>query len=184
MRGIGAAWPRIAIVRALGLALAGCADVDEALFGPYHGGQTAAKAPVNTEADNSENAPAPEAAAPQADQTAEVQTPAQPSSPPPSAEASAQPPDTQTASSAPEAETSAPSENSGQLPGTLPPAGPSMASAVSVTPVAAASFASNVRPIRIEPGRNTGTAVGKTVAGLRGEIISIENKLIENARRL
>jgi hypothetical protein len=183
MRGIGAAWPRIAIVGALGLALAGCADVDEALFGPYPGGQTAAKAPANAEADNSESAPAPEASAQQTDQTAEAQTPSQPSSPPASAEASALPPDTQTAAVAPEAETPPPTE-SGQLPGTLPPAGPSVASAATVTPVAAASFASNVRPIRIEPGRNTGTAVGKTVAGLRGEIIGIENKLMENARRL
>src|SRR5215510_1944700 len=55
MRGFGsAAWPRVAIMGALGLALAGCADVDEALFGPYPATQTTQAAPGdNTQAEAS-----------------------------------------------------------------------------------------------------------------------------------
>lgn len=188
MRGFGSAvWPRVAIVGALGLALAGCADVDEALFGPYPANQTA-QAPASSQGENADNAQqqatAPEASAAPSEQ-ASTNTSAQPSAteaeaapPPPAAQ-----PETRTAmASEAEAPTVPAPENGAPLPGTLPPVGGSAFATTSMGPAIAAGSA--VQAVRIEPGRNTGTPVGKMVGGLRAQLVGLENKLMENARRL
>src|SRR5215472_19153700 len=130
MRGFGsAAWPRVVIVGALGLALAGCADVDEALFGPYPATQTA-QVPAKDEGDNADNAP--QAAAPEATAPAGEQASTAAKAPPPAAtEAEAAPPPaTAQAEAAPppaavqtEGEAALERGGSGALPGTLPPIG-------------------------------------------------------------
>ena len=183
MRGFGsAAWPRVVVVGALGLALAGCADVDEALFGPYPADQTAAQAPASETADNTQA----QASAPSASAPAGEQAEAEATAPPPAAEAAPPPPAPQAEASAPpppETQTEASLDRgNGQLPGTLPPVGGS--AALATTSLAPAVAGSSVQPIRIEPGRSTGTAVGKMVAGLRNQLAGLENKLMENARRL
>ena len=187
MRGFGsAAWPRVAIVGALGLALAGCADVDEALFGPYP--QTAQQAPKNPDGDDADTGPqAP--AAPPATAEATPETKAAPAAeaeaaPPPAAQ-----PETKTAmASEAEAPPAPAPESSTSLPGTLPPVGgsslpPVGGSSLVSTAAGPAVAGSSVRAIRIEPGRNTGTAVGRMVGGLRSQLVGLENKLMENARR-
>jgi hypothetical protein len=41
-----------------------------------------------------------------------------------------------------------------------------------------------ITPIRIEPGSNTGTAVSTQIAGLRSDLVTLQNKVISNAQRL
>lgn len=201
------ALPRIAIAGAMVLGLAGCSDVDEALFGPYPNQTQTAGTPSgdNGQADTSAS-PAPSGqtaeAAPTAgppaagDQSAQAEpAPSSEASPPPASEAPppgslppAGPAEAENAAPAAEAQpqaSEAPSSevaenSSAAIPGTLPPvAGHDVA-----LPIADSDLGSTISPIRIQPVRDTGTAVGRTVSGLRGEISDLNNKLMANAARL
>ena len=210
MRGDGLrAWARLLLAGAVAFALAGCSDVDEALFGPYPNNSTGAPQADNGSAeapDAAQNGQAAQAAPP-SDQSAEA-TPAPPPAAPPAAEASSG----STAEAAPAAQPEAvvpppapavaeaqptpgeepmpsaapPSAAEGEsLPGTLPPtAGGETVALAGSGDFAPPAVASAIAPIRIEPGPNTGTAVGQTVSGLRGEISGLNNKLLDSARHL
>lgn len=183
--------PRFALLRAsavgaLALALGGCSDVDEALFGPYPVTQTAPATAANSDSDQSAPAAADSTAgsdkpaanestpAPAAEQEASAEP--SPKSPPPSEAPPSEAPPPEAPALQAEAETSPSSdEGSAALPGTLP------ASAGLAT---AEIPGSDVTPVRIEAGSDTGTAMGKTVAGLRGEVSALGTRLMENARQL
>jgi hypothetical protein len=60
------------------------------------------------------------------------------------------------------------------MPGTLPGSGASVAAGPSVT----------ITPVAIEPGSDTGTAVGQKVAQLRGDVAGLQDKIVSNAQRL
>lgn len=62
-------------------------------------------------------------------------------------------------------------------PGTLPPAPVSSAAGGSAPVIA-------ITPVTIEPGSNTGTAVGATIATLRSQIVTIEDHVAANASHL
>lgn len=68
----------------------------------------------------------------------------------------------------------APSSSVGEA-GTLPQENPSASSAAAT---------SSITPVQIEQGSDTGTAVGKTIAGLRSEVSRLEDHLAQNAQRL
>jgi hypothetical protein len=149
---------RIATVAAIAaaLALAGCSDVDDALFGPPD--QSAAVVrPIH--ADPGENPPPATEVASTEPSAAPTAALSQAPSPPPQAEA---PPPPQT-------------DNSAPLAGTLPPAGGASY---------AGDLGPRIAAISIEPGRDTGTPVAKTTAALREQAASLESKLMENAHHL
>jgi hypothetical protein len=191
------AWPRIAIAGAMALALAGCSDVDAALFGPYptqSGDQSAGGAQPAQTGGTAEGQPGAQAqAAPPSDQQAGAEAQ---SAPPGDASAEAQPPEAQTASLPPQAEipSSEPPQPEAEqpgtpegsaapsLPGTLPPTTPSLSTEAWVPQAPGGS--SDVVLVHIQPGHDTGTAVGRTVSGLRGEVSSLANELMNNAHRL
>ena len=87
-------------------------------------------------------------------------------------------------SSAPAADSSAPGtlpSDSGSvalagssMPGTLPGGGASVAAGPSVT----------ITPVVIEPGSDTGTAVGQKVAQLRGDVAGLQDRIVASAQRL
>ncbi len=68
------------------------------------------------------------------------------------------------------------------LPGTLSDSdgsAPAMA-----TPATGGSDSANITPVQIEPGRDTGTVVGHTIASLRGELASMQGKIVSAANQL
>lgn len=126
-----------ALVLLAGLGLAGCSDVDEALFGnpdesDMAQGETAGTLPPQG------GQPQRQAAMAQTDQT----------------------------------------YGGGQSygAGTLPDQ--------TYAPAASTGIGSSVTPITIEPGSNTGTAVSNSIAGLRGQVVSLEDHLASNAQQL
>jgi len=200
-------WPRIALAGAFALGLAGCSDVDEALFGPYpnqsggaaqtaDNGQTAEPSgaqPAQPAAGETAQANPPAAAQPGAqaesapaassDQSAsaEAAPPSTAATAPPPAEAaeSAPAPEAEARGEAPSSEVA--ENNAATLPGTLPPVAGSSMGTMSFAP---SDVSATIAPIRISAGRDTGTAVGRTVAGLRGEISNLNTKLMASAARL
>jgi hypothetical protein len=148
---------RIATAAALAasLALAGCSDVDDALFGPAPSEQAR---PIHAEP-GPQTPPTSVAAEPQAAPTAPV------------SEAQAPPPEAPPAQVA----SAPPADNSAPLAGTLPPIGAG---------AYAADLGPRITAINIEPGRDTGTPLSKTVASLREQATSFGSRLMANARRL
>jgi hypothetical protein len=67
----------------------------------------------------------------------------------------------------------------GTLPGTMPGAAPS---AVGGGTMAAGGII--ITPVSIEPGSDTGTAVSKTVAALRGQLSGLQNTIVTAAQSL
>lgn len=74
------------------------------------------------------------------------------------------------------------------LPGTLPESGGGGAFAPYTSSTSPASSEPSsqlsITPVAIEPGSDTGTVVGKTVAGLRGELSTTEGKIVSAAQQL
>ena len=82
--------------------------------------------------------------------------------------------------SAPPMESEAPSPSSG-TPGTLPSSGgPTETATLGPSDMGTAG----IKPVTIEPGSNTGTAVSRTIAGLRSEIASMQGNIVSAANRL
>lgn len=84
-------------------------------------------------------------------------------------------------------EAQAPAQPSG-LPGTLPESGGGAAAAPYTSSTSPASSEPSsqlsITPVTIEPGSDTGTVVGKTVASLRGELSTTEGKIVSAAQQL
>src|ERR1700744_3076758 len=114
------------ILAAAALGLAGCDDIDSAMFGSSDSDQSQAAAPADTSA-----------------------TP-------------------------------------GTLPDTTP--GPSGASMPGTLPVSSSAVSAGpgvtVTPVTIEPGSDTGTAVGQKVAQLRSDVAGLEDKIVAFAQQL
>ncbi|HVU21586.1 MAG TPA: hypothetical protein VHE09_12715 [Rhizomicrobium sp.] len=143
-----------------GLGLAGCSDIDNAMFGtdtgsdqsassepgtlPASADQSAQQAPQNQTASNSAPAYSAPAYQPLPQQSVQQQ----------------------------------PLDNE---PGTLPSETPQpMQSAMSP----AGGTMGGVMPIQIEPGSNTGTAVSNMVASLRAQVVSLQNHIASTSQRL
>ena len=133
-----------ALVASLGLA--GCSDIDDALFGADEAGTQNAAAPGTLPSQQEAQAqPAPEAPVTQQSDEAGTlpdQTEAAPQSYPVTA-------------------------------GTLPA---QTRAPMTATPPAAMA-------VQIQPGSNTGTAVSGTIAGLRGQMVALENSLASNSQQ-
>ncbi|HEX3675198.1 MAG TPA: hypothetical protein VHU87_13070 [Rhizomicrobium sp.] len=71
------------------------------------------------------------------------------------------------------------SGGNGGMVGTLPQQGPSAGQAVS-----GGSTSASITPIAIEPGNDTGTVVSHTIQSLRGEIASLQDKIVASAQQL
>src|SRR5262249_15490365 len=134
-----------------GLGLAGCSDVDNALFGSGEDNDQASASPGTLDS-NSNSAPAES----QAQSAAPTSMPAR-SAPPP----------VQTAQAEPQ-----PAVESGTLPEAQP-----MAQA----PTSTGGTGSTITPVQIEQGSNTGTAVSNTIANLRSQVMGIEDHIAANA---
>lgn len=148
-----------AVVLIASLGLAGCSDIDNAMFGSDSSGDQSASAEPGTLQGDQGAQQAPQS------QTA--------SNPAPSYSAPAyQPPPPQ-----PVQQQSLDSE-----PGTLPaePQQQPMQSAM----VPAGGTMGGVMPIQIEAGSNTGTAVSSMVASLRSQAVSLQNHIASTAQRL
>jgi hypothetical protein len=146
---------RIAAAAALAasFALAGCSDVDDALFGPDQSG--ASVRPIHAE---------PLAPNPPSGDVASAGPAAAPAAP--VSEAPAPPP----ADVAPVP----PADTSGPLAGTLPPAGGAYAT----------DLGPRIAAVSIQPVRDTGTPVSKTVASLGEQATTLESKLMDGSHRL
>ncbi len=120
------------VLAAAALGIAGCSDVDNAMFGDDSGNAAAAPAPaaggmagtLPSDSDSSAAAPVPVAG--------------------------------------------------GAMPGTLPSSGASVAAGPSVS----------ITPVAIEPGTNTGTAVGQKVAQLRADVAGLQDRIVSTAQQL
>ena len=144
----GRVFGALALVASLGLA--GCSDIDDAMFGTDEADTQNTAAPGTLPSQQEAQAqPAPSAPA------------AQQSYP---GEAGTLPDQTE----APAAEQSAPAEA-----GTLP----------AQTPAPMAATSSTATAVQIQPGSNTGTAVSGTIAGLRGQMVALENSLASNSQQ-
>jgi hypothetical protein len=62
--------------------------------------------------------------------------------------------------------------------GTLPTEGPSSSSSVTL------STSASISPIAIAPGSDTGTVVSHTIGSLRGELTSLQDKIVTSAQQL
>ncbi len=144
-----------ALMLAAGLVLSGCASIDDALFGNAAPGEQVE--PATT--------PAPEASG-ESEEGAPVQA----------AEAEAPAPETAGEGEAAAPEPEAPPESATAPAGAAaPPAAPAS------VPTATGTI---ITPIPVEPGRNTGTTVSQTVAGLRAELQSLQNRMLASAQQL
>jgi hypothetical protein len=66
----------------------------------------------------------------------------------------------------------------------VPSAGSPVYSQPTVAPESASSGpVATITPVSIEPGNDTGTAVSKTVAGLRGQVSGLQGSLMQSAQR-
>jgi hypothetical protein len=83
--------------------------------------------------------------------------------------------DTSAPGTLPDSSTAAPAATA-SMPGTLP-------GGASGTSVAAGPSIS-ITPVTIEPGTDTGTAVGQKVAQLRGDVAGLQDKIVSAAQRL
>jgi hypothetical protein len=77
-------------------------------------------------------------------------------------------------------ETSSEQSAASSMPGTLPMTASSGAGSELAGPVSTG----NITPVTIEAGGDTGTAVGHTIAGLRGELTSLQDKIVSAAQQL
>jgi hypothetical protein len=75
-----------------------------------------------------------------------------------------------------------PEAASSELPGTLPPEAPPSSS--SYGSPAGSALGSTIAAVPIDSGRDTGTSVSKTIAGLRNQIASLDSKLVDSGHRL
>jgi hypothetical protein len=142
----GRVFGALALVASLGLA--GCSDIDDALFGA-------------TDQTDMQGATAP-GTLPPSQQEAQAQ-------PAPEAPATQQPSE---AGTLPEQTEAAPQSYPAEA-GTLPAQAPAPMTATSST----------VMAVQIQPGANTGTAVSGTIAGLRGQMVALENSLVANGQQ-
>ncbi len=86
---------------------------------------------------------------------------------------------------------SAPAASDSSAPGTLPSAGSdsvALSSQPGTLPGSGTSVAAgpsiSITPVVIEPGTDTGTAVGQKVAQLRSDVSGLQNKIVANAEQL
>jgi hypothetical protein len=185
------AWRRAGIVPAgfwLGIAIAGmplsgCASIDDALFGPAAPGEQSepatAPAPAQAEAEaqpqTAEAAPAPETPAPaEAAPAAEAPAPAETA-----------PAESETPAAAEQEQAPAEGEENGAENAEASPPAPAAAQA---SPAPAAGVPANagaiIRPVAIEPGADTGTSVNHTIAGIRGQLQDLQNRMVASAQQL
>jgi hypothetical protein len=130
-----------ALALVMGLGLAGCGSIDNALFG---------------------------SSAPAAPETPASATPG--TMPGGGEQASTeQPGEQQTA------------DTGGAMPGTLPSVTTTTTSTESMSGPAATS---NITPVAIASGADTGTAVSHTIQGIRGELSSLQDKIVQASQRL
>jgi hypothetical protein len=143
----------LALVASLGLA--GCSDIDNAMFGSDSGSDAAASAEPGTLPSSGGQS------SQQEPQSQVASNPAPAYQPPPQ-----QPVQQQSLDNEPG---TLPSEPQQPAPMAMAPAGGTMGS---------------VMPIQIEPGSNTGTAVSNMVASLRAQTVSLQNHIASTAQRL
>jgi hypothetical protein len=184
MRGSRSAiWPRIVIASAFAIALGACSDVDDALFGPAPGDQTAqGPGPGQTSSDNTQTAaatpPPAEAPPPPAPEPATQSEALPPPPAPPPPEEQPAPPEEQTASNDE-------GGNANAEPGTLPPlfgsdnepmhAGSEPLDAALTTPI---------RRIDIHNGSNTGTNAYHSIEALRSTSVTLDDKMMRSVGSL
>ena len=143
-----------------GASLSGCASIDDAMFGDAPAAEQAEPSTVPAPEAGAESEPAPAAAeaAPAASAQVETQQAA--------------------ASEEPEQASTAPAEGENEPPAAAP-------AAASSSPVASAPvIAPGVRLVSIEPGTNTGTAVGNAAAGIRAGLQELQNRIAASAQQL
>ncbi len=159
----------VALVASLGLA--GCSDIDNAMFGSDTGSdQPPSAEPGTLPASNGQVAQQPPS-----NQVASNPAPAPAYQPPQQQPVQQQPLPQQQVQQQPAQQ----SYDNG--PGTMP------AEQQPPAPMAAApsgGMMGGVTPIQIEPGSNTGTAVSSMVASLRAQVMSLQNHIASTAQRL
>ena len=85
----------------------------------------------------------------------------------------------------PEQATPAPAPAANQtVPGVLPGAPQEEGALPPVSPMATASASAGITAVPIEPGSDTGTAVGHTVQSLRSDVSGIQDKILAEAQQL